>query len=96
MSIQERIRWAICASAGGSGKGACSNDCACVGDAEAAANAVMPEIERLRAALKKIATMKPEPIAEGFVHGPALLLSHCQREARQALKSNAKRSASND
>lgn len=50
-------------------------------------NQTGPEIERLRAALTKIAKMKPEPIADGFVHGPALLLSNCQREAHDALKS---------
>lgn len=50
------------------------------------------EIERLRAALTKIAEMKPESICDsGFVHGPVLLLSNCQREARAALRPAHKR-----
>lgn len=47
---------------------------------------LLRENERLRAALETIAKMKPEPIAEGFVHGPTLLLSNCQRIAREALR----------
>lgn len=43
------------------------------------------EIERMRTALKEIATMKPSHIVDGFVHGPALLLSNCQRKASAAL-----------
>lgn len=44
------------------------------------------EIERLQAALKEIATMKPSTIAPGIQHGPALLLSNCQRLARRSLR----------
>jgi len=47
------------------------------------------ENTRLRAALKEIATMKPSRIAPGFVHGPALLLSNCQRIARKALRAKS-------
>lgn len=43
-------------------------------------------IAALEDALRQIATMKPSPIVPGIVHGPALLLSNCQRIARRALR----------
>lgn len=53
------------------------------GLSEAVAHA---RIERLESALREIAKMKPSRIADGLVHGPALLLANCQRVARAALK----------
>lgn len=47
-------------------------------------------VEIYRKALLKIKNMEPSEIAPetypGLVHGPALLLSNCQRVAREALK----------
>lgn len=50
------------------------------------ADQMAAEIKRLRFALTVIKKMKPTEIADGFVHGPALLFSNCQRVARDALR----------
>ncbi len=44
------------------------------------------EAKRLREALEKIRDVKAEPVADGFVQGPAVLLQHAQSIARSALK----------
>ena len=48
------------------------------------------ELKKLREALEQIRDMKPSELAPetfpGLVHGPALLLSNCQRIARNALR----------
>lgn len=43
-------------------------------------------VAALEAGLREIASMKPGPIGDGFVHGPALLLGNCQRIARRVLR----------
>jgi hypothetical protein len=55
-------------------------------NAEATVLDQFKEIERMRAALTKIAKMKSEPIGDtGFMVGPTALFNACQREAKAAL-----------
>lgn len=58
------------------------------------ANALVEEVERLRAALKEIRALKPQAICDtGFQSGPAALLGAAQRIAQKALSPRKSKAA---